>query len=72
METGLHRRKKFSSGAMANLNIPDLAKSRQDLPLPDSRIGSSEPNLTGTLYAHIRNKRNYSNSNYSNNKAIKK
>ena len=46
METG---REIFSFGAMPNPNIPDLAKARQDLPLPDSRIGALEPLLYSTI-----------------------
>ena len=30
-------------------NIPDLTKARQDLPLPNSRIGALEPSLYGTI-----------------------
>ena len=48
METGLNRQEIFSFGAMPRPNIPDLAKARQDLPLPDSRIGAFEPLLYGT------------------------
>ena len=49
METGLNRRESFSFGAMSTANIPDLTKARQDLPLPDSRIGALEPSLYGTI-----------------------
>ena len=49
METGLNRRESFSFGAMPSPNIPDLTKARQDLPLPDSRIGALEPSLYGTI-----------------------
>ena len=49
METRLNRREIFSFGAMPSPNIPDLAKARQDLPLPDSRIGAFEPSLYGTI-----------------------
>ena len=49
MGTGLNRRESFSFGAMPNPNIPDLAKAKQDLPLPDSRIGAFESSLYGTI-----------------------
>ena len=49
METGLNRRESFSFGAMPSPNIPDLVKASQKLPLPDSRIGASEPSLYGTI-----------------------
>ena len=49
METGLNRRDIFSFGNMPSPNIPDIAKARQDLPLPDSRIGAFEPSLFGTI-----------------------
>ena len=49
METGLNRSEIFSFGAMPSANIPDLAKARQDLPFPDSRIGAFEPSLYGTI-----------------------
>ena len=49
VETGLNRREIFSFGAMPSPNIPDLAKARQDLPLPDSRIGGFKPSLYGTI-----------------------
>ena len=49
METELNRREIFSFGAMPSPNIPDLAKARQDLPLPDSQIGAFEPSLYGTI-----------------------
>ena len=49
METGLNRWESFSFGAMPSPNIPDLTKARQDLPLPDSRIGALEPSLYGTI-----------------------
>ena len=45
METGLNRRESFSFGAIPSPNIPDLTKARQDLPLPDNRIGALEPSL---------------------------
>ena len=44
METGLNRRDIFSFGA-----IPDLAKARQHLPLPNRQIGGFEPLLYGTI-----------------------
>ena len=34
---------------MPSPNIPDLTEARQDLPLPDSRIGALEPSLYGTI-----------------------
>ena len=34
---------------MPSPNIPDLTKVRQDLPLPESRIGALEPSLYGTI-----------------------
>ena len=34
---------------MPSPNIPDLTKSRQDLPLPDRRIGALKPSLYGTI-----------------------
>ena len=43
METGLNRWESFSFGAMPRPNIPDLTKARQDLHLPDNRIGALEP-----------------------------
>ena len=49
METGLNRRKIFSFGAMPSPNTPGLAKTRQDLPIPDSRIGAFESSLYGTI-----------------------
>ena len=49
METGLNRQEIFSFGVMPSPNIPDLTKARQDLPLPDSRIGALEPSLYGTI-----------------------
>ena len=49
LETGLNRQESFSFGAMPSPNIPDLAKSRQDLPLPDSQIGAFEPSLYGMI-----------------------
>ena len=49
METWLTRQEIFSFGAMPSPNIPDLAKARQDLPLPDSRIGAFEPSLINQL-----------------------
>ena len=52
METGLNRRETFSFGAMSSPNIPNLAKARQELPLPDSGIGSSEPFLLLRLFHH--------------------
>ena len=45
METGLNRQEIFSFSTMPSPNIPDLAKARQDLPLPNSRIGAFEPSL---------------------------
>ena len=49
MDTGLNRRESFSFGAMPSPNIPDLTKARQDLPLPDNRIGAFEPSSYGTI-----------------------
>ena len=49
METGLNRQESFPFGAMPSPNIPDLVKIRQDLPLPDSRIGAFEPSLYCTI-----------------------
>ena len=49
METGLNRQESFSFDAMPSPNIPDLTKARQDLPVPDSRIGALEPLLYGTI-----------------------
>ena len=49
METGLNRREIFSFRAMPSPSMPDLAKARQDLPLPDSRIGAFEASLYGTI-----------------------
>ena len=49
METGLNRQEIFSFDDMPSPNIPDLAKARQELPLPDSRIGAFEPSLYGTI-----------------------
>ena len=49
VETGLNRREIFSFGAMPSPNIPDLAKARQDLPLPDSCVDALEPSLYGTI-----------------------
>ena len=40
MENGMNRRESFSFGVMPSSNIPDLAESRQDLLLPNSRIGT--------------------------------
>ena len=34
---------------MPSPNIPDLSKARQDLPLPDIRIGAFEPSLYGKI-----------------------
>ena len=34
---------------MPSPNILDLSKARQDLPLPDSRIGAFEPSLYGKI-----------------------
>ena len=34
---------------MASPNIPDLTKTRQEFPLPDSRIGALETSLYGTI-----------------------
>ena len=36
METRLNRQESFSFSAMPSPNISDLAKAKQDLPLPDS------------------------------------
>ena len=36
METGLNRQEIFSFSTMPSPNIPDLAKAREDLPLPNS------------------------------------
>ena len=49
METGLNSRESFSFGAMPSPNIPDLAKTRQDLPLRDIRIGAFDPLLYGKI-----------------------
>ena len=49
METGLNRRESFSFGAMPSPNMPDLTIARQDLPIPDSRIGTLEASLYGTI-----------------------
>ena len=49
IENGLNRGESFSFGAMPSLNIPDLAKAKQDLPFPDGQIGVFEP----LLYASI-------------------
>ena len=51
METGLNRQDDMPSSFddMPSPNIPDLAKARQDLPLPDSRIGAFETSLYGTI-----------------------
>ena len=49
METGLNRQESFSFGAMPSPNIPDLTTARQDLFLPDSRIGAFEPSLYGII-----------------------
>ena len=49
METGLNRRDSSSFGTMPSPNVPDLAKTRQDLPLPDRRIADFEPSLYGTM-----------------------
>ena len=44
---------------MLSPNIPDVVKARQDLPLPEIRIGAFEPSLYGTItdgaviYIHI-------------------
>ena len=42
METTLNRRESLSFSAMPSPNISDLAKAKQDLPLPDSRIPYQE------------------------------
>ena len=34
---------------MLSPNIPDVVKARQDLPLPEIRIGAFEPSLHGTI-----------------------
>ena len=49
METGLNRQESLSFGALDSPKIQNLAKDRQDLPLPDSRIGAFEPLLYGTI-----------------------
>ena len=49
MKTGLNSRESFSFGAMPSPNIPDLAKTRQDLPLRDIRIGAFDPLLYGNI-----------------------
>ena len=49
METGLNRQESLSFGALDSPKIQNLAKVRQDLPLPDSRIGAFEPLLYGTI-----------------------
>ena len=49
METGLNRPESFSFGAMPSPNTPDLAKARQELHLPNGRIGAFEPSLYGTI-----------------------
>ena len=45
----LNRQESVSFSAMPSPNIPDLAKARQDLPLPDSQIGAIKPSLYGTI-----------------------
>ena len=45
----LNRQESFSFGSMPSPNIKDLTKARQDLPLPDNRIGVLEPSLYGTI-----------------------
>ena len=49
VETDLNRWKSFSFRAMPSPNILDLSKARQDLPLPDSRIGAFEPSFYGMI-----------------------
>ena len=49
METELNRQECFFFGAMPSPNIPNIAKNRQELPLPDSLIGAFEPSLYGTI-----------------------
>ena len=49
MKTGLNRGESFFFGAMPSPSILDLTKVRQDLPLPDSRIGALGPPLYGTI-----------------------
>ena len=49
METGLNGREIFSFGVMPSPNISGLAKARQDLSFPDSRIGTFEPLLYGMI-----------------------
>ena len=49
METGLNRRENFSFAAMPSPNIPDLAKAKQGLPLPNRQIGAFESSLYGTI-----------------------
>ena len=49
IETGLNRRESFSFGTMPSPNIPDLAKARQDLPLPESGLGAFKPSLYRTI-----------------------
>ena len=46
---GLNREETFSFGAMLSPNIPNIAKARQDLPLPDSRRGTFEPSLYSAI-----------------------
>ena len=77
METGLNRRESFSFGAMSSPNIPGLAKTRQDLPLPDSRIGAFEQSLYGTiihatliLLAYVKQNMQQKNNNNDNKSGI--
>ena len=44
METGLNRKESFSYSTMPSPNIPDLAKARQELPLPDNRLAANNKN----------------------------
>ena len=44
METGLNRKASFSYSTMPSPNIPDLAKARQELPLPDNRLAANNKN----------------------------
>ena len=74
METVLNRQESFSFAAMPSPNIPNLAKVRQDLPLPDSSIGAFELSLYGTHGSYItcirciENATKKQSSNNSNNK----
>ena len=49
MDTRFNGREIFSFGTMPSPNIPDLAKARQDLSLPDNRIGAFKPLLYGSV-----------------------